>query len=166
MAARPTVDPEVDQTLLRQILKTIRKRRDLGVAEVAKAMGIAPRTYSNFEAGRGQLSVTKIHQFAEIAGVDPYAILVALDIKAPSFALRCMEHQYMSMMMVQLQEFNARAPDAFTRVDPRILYSLTREYFDRLVAQTHEVEASLERWMLDRSLHETPPPEDPDGDET
>jgi hypothetical protein len=44
MAARPTVDPEADQSLLPQILKTIRQRRGMGVAEVAKAMGIATRT--------------------------------------------------------------------------------------------------------------------------
>lgn len=161
MAARPTIDPETDQTLLPQILKTIRRRRGLGVAQVAKAMGIAPRTYSNFEAGRGQLSVAKIHQFAEIVGADPYAILIALDIKSPTFALRCMDHQFMAMLVFQIQDFDARAKDAFTRIDPRILFALTRQFFDSLIAQSEEVDASLERWMLDRSLHEAPAPEEP-----
>jgi transcriptional regulator with XRE-family HTH domain len=170
MAARPTVEPELDLTLLPQILKAIRRRRDMGVAEVAKAMGIAPRTYSNFEAGRGQLSVPKIHQFAEIVGADPYAILIALDIKSPSFALRCMDHQFMAMLVLQIQDFDSRVQDSFTRIDPRILFALTRQFFDSLVEQSEEVDASLERWMLDRSLHETPAPEDPadqepDGDD-
>ena len=164
MAARPTVDSDAEPTLLPQILKAIRRRRDLSVAYVAKAMGMAPRTYSNFEAGRGQLSVAKIHQFAEIVGADPYAILIALDIKSPSFALRCMDHQFMAMLVLQIQDFDARVQDSFTRIDPRILFSLTRQFFDGLVEQSEEVDASLERWMLDRSLHEPPAPEDPDLD--
>ena len=164
MAARPTVDSDAEPNLLPQILKAIRRRRDLSVASVAKAMGMAPRTYSNFEAGRGQLSVAKIHQFAEIVGADPYAILIALDIKSPSFALRCMDHQFMAMLVLQIQDFDSRVQDSFTRIDPRILFSLTRQFFDGLVEQSEEVDASLERWMLDRSLHETPAPEDPDPD--
>jgi transcriptional regulator with XRE-family HTH domain len=160
MAARPTIEQEPDQSLLPQILKAIRRRRDLSVAEVANAMGIATRTYSNFEAGRGKLSVSKIHQFAEIVGADPYAILIALDIKSPSFALRCMDHQFMAMLVVQIQEFDSRVRDSFTQIDPRILFNLTRQFFDELARQSEEIDASLERWMLDRSLHETPPPED------
>jgi transcriptional regulator with XRE-family HTH domain len=161
MAARPTIDAEADLTLLPQILKAIRKRRGMGVAEVAKAMGIATRTYANFEAGRGQLDVTKIHQFSRIVGADPYAILIALDIKSPSFALRCMDHQFMAMLVVLIQEFDARAQDSFTRIDPRILYALSRQFFDGLLEQSQEIDASLERWMLDPSLHAPPGPEDP-----
>jgi DNA-binding phage protein len=44
MAARPTADPDLDAALLSQILKAIRRRRGLKVAQVAKAMGIATRT--------------------------------------------------------------------------------------------------------------------------
>src|ERR1700761_3925840 len=103
MAARPTVEPDTEPNLLPQILKAIRRRRDLSVAYVAKAMGMAPRTYSNFEAGRRPHTVAEIHQWAEIVGADPYAILVALDIKSPSFAIRCMDHQFMAMLVLQIQ---------------------------------------------------------------
>ena len=161
MAARPTnLDP--DAALLSQILKAIRRRRGFKVAQVAQAMGIATRTYANFEAGRQRIDVAKIHQFAQVVGADPYAILVAVDIKSPSFALRCMEHQFMAMLMVLIQDFDARAEDSFARIDPRILYAAAHQFFDGLLAQSQEIDASLERWMLDRSLHEPPEPEDPD----
>jgi hypothetical protein len=127
-------------------------------------MGIATRTYANFEAGRGRLSVAKIHKFSQIVRADPYAILVALDIKSPSFALRCMDHQFMSMLIVLIQEFDGRARDSFTRIDPRILYAHARQFFDGLIAQSEEIDASLERWMLDPSLHAPPGPEDPEVD--
>jgi transcriptional regulator with XRE-family HTH domain len=162
MAARPTADPDLDATLLSQILKAIRRRRGLKVAQVAKAMGIATRTYANFEAGRQRISISRIHLFAQIVGADPYAILIAVDIKSPSFALRCMEHGFMSMLIVLIQDFDARAQDSFAQIDPRVLYATSRQFFDGLLEQTQEIDASLERWMLDRSLHEPAEPEDPD----
>jgi transcriptional regulator with XRE-family HTH domain len=162
MATRPTADPDLDAALLSQILKAIRRRRGLKVAQVAKAMGIATRTYANFEAGRQRISIAKIHRFSQVVGADPYAILVAVDIKSPSFALRCMDHQFMAMLMVLIQDFDARTNDSFARIDPRMLYDAARQFFDGLLAQTQEIDASLERWMLDRSLHEPPEPEDPD----
>jgi transcriptional regulator with XRE-family HTH domain len=161
MAARPThLDP--DAALLSRMLKGIRRRRGLKVAQVAQAMGIATRTYANGEAGRQRIDVARIHQFAQLVGADPYAILVAVDIRSPSFALRCMEHQFMAMLMVLIQDFDARAPDSFARMDPRLLYAAAHQFFDGLLAQSQEIDASLERWMLDRSLHESAKPEDPD----
>jgi transcriptional regulator with XRE-family HTH domain len=162
MAARPTAEPDLDAALLSQILKAIRRRRGLKVAQVAKAMGIATRTYANFEAGRQRISIAKIHLFSQVVGADPYAILVAVDIKSPSFALRCMDHQFMAMLTVLIQDFDARTNDSFARIDPRMLYDAARQFFDGLLVQTQEIDASLERWMLDRSLHESPDPEDPD----
>lgn len=68
----------------------------------------------------------------------------------------------MAMLMVLIQDFDARAEDSFARIDPRILYAAAHQFFDGLLAQSQEIDASLERWMLDRSLHEPPEPEDPD----
>ena len=161
MAARPTAE----QAVLAQILKAIRKRRGLTVAEVVDAMDIGIRAYSNFEAGRGKLSVSKIRRFSEITNADFHAIMIAREIRSPSFALRCLEHHYMSMLVVQIGEFDARTQDSFTNLDPRILFGLTRDYFETLITQTNEIEAALERWMLDSSLHETPPPDETDDDD-
>src|SRR4051794_36166889 len=116
MAAGPTPDSDVDAALLSQILKAIRRRRGLKVADVAKAMGMATRTYANFEAGRQRIDVSKIHLFSQVVGADPYAILVAVDIKSPRFALRCMDHQFMAMLTVLIQDFDARAQDSFARI--------------------------------------------------
>ena len=62
MAARQTADPDLDAALLSQILKAIRRRRGLKVAQVAKAMRIATRTYANFEAGRQRISIAGASQ--------------------------------------------------------------------------------------------------------
>lgn len=71
----------------------------------------------------------------------------------------------MSMLVVQIGEFDARTQDSLTNLDPRILFGLTRDYFETLITQTNEIEAALERWMLDSSLHETPPPDETDDDD-
>jgi hypothetical protein len=72
------------------------------------------------------------------------------------------DEELMSMLVVLIQDFDARAQDSFARIDPRVLYAATRQFFDGLLAQSQEIDASRERWMLDRSLHETPQDEDPD----
>jgi transcriptional regulator with XRE-family HTH domain len=165
MAALPTSDSDIDLGLLPLILKAIRRRREMGVADVAKAMGMATRTYADFEAGRTQLNVARIHQFAKVVGADPYAILVALEIRSPAFALRCMDQQLMSFLMSAIQDFDARAPDSIARLDPRKLIAVFREMFDGLIEESRELDSQLEKWMLDRSLHETPRPDEPDHGE-
>jgi transcriptional regulator with XRE-family HTH domain len=158
----PANPPENDQ--LPVILKAIRRRRGVGVAEVAKAMGIGIRTYADFEAGRSHLNVARIHHFARVVGADPYAILVALEIKSPTFALRCVDNQLMAIILLGIKDFDARAKDNVALLDPRTLIAACQKFFDGLIAQSGELDAYLERWMLDRSLHELPPREDPDRD--
>ena len=163
MAAQPTADPDADAALLSQILKSIRRRRGLKVAQVAKAMGIATRTYANFEAGRQRLDIAKIHQFSQVVGADPYSILVAVEIKSARFALRCMDHQFMAMLTVLIQDFDARAQDSFlARIPTPVSSTRRRGSISMDCSRSRRIDASLERWMLDRSLHETPEPEDSD----
>ncbi len=159
-AAAPTADNDLE--LLPAILKAIRRRRGMGVSEVAKAMGIGIRTYADFEAGRSHLNVSRIHHFARVVGADPYAILVALEIKSPNFALRCADNQLMTIFVMALQEFDARSQDNIARLDPRTLIAACQQFVDGLIEKSIELDAHLERWMLDRSLHETPAREELD----
>jgi len=167
MAASPALlpPPDNDVDTLPLILKAIRRRRGMGVAEVARAMGIGLRTYADFEAGRSHHNIARIHHFARVVGADPYAILVAIEIKSPTFALRCIDNQLMTIIILAIQEFDGRAKDNVALLDPRTLMAACRKFFEGLIAQSGELDAYLEGWMLDRSLHETPSREsaDPGG---
>jgi transcriptional regulator with XRE-family HTH domain len=162
MAARPTGDPETEPNLLPQILKAIRRRRGLSVKAAAAAMPMALRSYVHFESGRGRLKIERIYQFAQMTNSDPLAILIALEIKSPAFALRCMENKGMTIFVMALKQFDAQVKDDFTRLDPRTLVSASRQFFDGLSAKIQELDAYLEQWMSDRALSDPLDPEDED----
>jgi hypothetical protein len=50
-----------------------------------------------------------VHRLAQILDVDPFAILAAMEIRSPWFAVCCAERKLMTVMMVAIQEFGATA---------------------------------------------------------
>jgi hypothetical protein len=90
---------------------------------MAEAMGLGRRTYEYFEAGRGKINVDRIHQFAKILDVDPYAILAAVEIRSADFAIACAEHKLMTLFMCNLQEFDANTGAAVARLDSATIVS-------------------------------------------
>ena len=70
-------------------LRLIRTHRRLRAADVAKSMNMALRSYEHFESGGGRINIERVHRFAEVTDSDPHAILAALALGSPAFALRC-----------------------------------------------------------------------------
>ena len=60
------------------------------------------RIRAYFEAGRGKINVDRIHQFARVLDVDPYAILAAVEIRSPGFAVACAEQKLMTLFLVKV----------------------------------------------------------------
>ena len=50
-------------------LKALRKEKGLTIAESAERFGVAPRTYSSYEAGEREPNISLINQFADFYGV-------------------------------------------------------------------------------------------------
>jgi transcriptional regulator with XRE-family HTH domain len=152
MAARPTVDSEAEPNLLPQILKAIRRRRGLSAKATALAMNMALRSYVHFESGRGRLNFAHVQRFAAATNADPLAILVAMEIRSPDFALRCLENKGMTILVQALKRFDARPENDFSRLDARALVLASKQFFDGLASKIHDIDAYLEQWMSDRSL--------------
>jgi transcriptional regulator with XRE-family HTH domain len=153
MAETPTDEVRSVPTLLPQVLKAIRRRRGLRTATVAQRMGMAVRSYERFESGRGPLSVARVHGFAQATDSDAYAILMALDIRSPDFALRCLDNKAMTLMVMAIQEFDATAQDDIGRLEPRSLIAGYTQLFDGLTAKAREIDAFVEQWMSDKAIH-------------
>jgi transcriptional regulator with XRE-family HTH domain len=113
---------------LSQALKELRRRRRLRQPEVAARMGMRPRTFEHFEAGKGPLYIDRIHDFGRALGVDPHAILMALEIGSPEFAVRCSENKLVTIIVMALQDFDEATGDAITQLDAQTL----RASFERL----------------------------------
>jgi len=50
-------------------LKELRKAKGLTISDSAKTFGVAPRTYSSYEAGEREPNISLINQFADFYGV-------------------------------------------------------------------------------------------------
>jgi hypothetical protein len=120
-------------------------------------MGMRPRTYEHFEAGKGPLYVDRIHCFARALGVDPHAILMALEIGSPDFALRCAENKLVTIIVMALQDFDEANGDAISQLDAQTLRSSFERLFNDLGELARARAALADTWLK-------PPPQAPDGE--
>jgi transcriptional regulator with XRE-family HTH domain len=146
MAAPPTEDFPSGRTALPQILKAIRRRRGLRSSDVARDMHMPLRSYEHFESGRAKLNVAKIHEFAEVVDADPFAILTAMEIGSPAFALRCIDNKLMTILTMALQDFDATAGDDIARMDPMRLLTRFNQLFDELTSHARAADDYVARW--------------------
>ncbi len=150
---------------LATILRSLRRHRGLRAAEVAEAMRLPLRSYEYFEAGGGRLNLDRIHQFAEAIDVDPFAILAALDIGSPAFAVRCADHKFMMLLTMALQEFDEAVGEDFARLEARTLIAACTQFFDTLATEVRQHTEFVARWMADKPLNGRPLPDASPGGE-
>jgi transcriptional regulator with XRE-family HTH domain len=140
-------DPQKRPGWLAQALKGLRRRRQLRSPEVAARMGLRPRTFEHFEAGKGPLYVDRIHDFARALSADPHAILMALEIGSPAFAVRCADNKLMTIIVMALQDFDAATGDAIAQLDAQTLRSTFERLFGELSELAHARAAMAETWL-------------------
>ena len=121
LASGPSTTLRRGEAQLSALMKMLRRRRGRSVADMALAMDMPRRSYQHFEAGRGRLDISRIHRFAQALEIDFYALLAALEIGSPAFAVRCADNKLMTILMMSLQNFDARAADDIARLDPHTL---------------------------------------------
>ena len=143
---------------LSQALKGLRRRRKFLQPEVAGRMGLRPRTYEHFEAGKGPLYIDRIHAFARAISVDPHAILMALEIGSPEFAVRCAENKLVTIIVMALQDFDEANGDAIAQLDAQTLRSSFERLFKDLGELAQARAALSDPWLK-------PPPKPPSGED-
>lgn len=145
----PADGPFSETNTLKEALRAIRRRRGMSAREVAAAMGLALRTYQHFEAGRGQLNFERIKAFALATDSDPHAILTAVMIGTPAFALRCIDNKLASVLLVAVKRFDGRMGDAVSHFEVGRLISAFRKLFDDLEADLAVRDAEVRAWLDD-----------------
>lgn len=138
---------DLERDTLTTALRAIRQRRGLRARDVAQAMGLAPRTYQHFEAGRSQLNWARIREFAKATDSDAYAILAAVMIGSPDFAVRCMDNKLATVLLVGVRRFDARMGDAIALFEVSRLIAAFRKAFDDLEADLAARDAQSRAWM-------------------
>lgn len=148
---------------LRAVLRAIRRRRGLGPRDVALAMGLPLRTYQHFEAGPSQFNLDRIKAFAKATDSDPYAILAAMMIGSPAFAVRTIDNKLISVLVEGLRHFDERLGDAIARLEVGRLIAAFLKAFDDLEGELRAQDAQTRLWMdgaADAPPTTDEPPED------
>ncbi len=123
--------PDLSQ-LLPTILKALRRLRGVRAAEMAAGLNMPLRSYEHFESGRGRLNVERIHQAAGLLDADPFAILAALELSSPEFAVRCADSKLMLILMLLLQDLDVRLQDKLEHLDAATLIEVLTRLFEEL----------------------------------
>ncbi len=150
-----------ESAILSEALRLIRRRRGLRQIDVARAMGLPIRTYQNFEAGRIHLDFEKIKAFAAATDSDPHAILAAVMIGSPAFALRSTENKLTSVLMTALKWFDERLGDDIARIEVGRLIKAFRRTFADLETELAARDAEARDWF-DSGDPPTPKPDEDD----
>ena len=144
--------------------KGLRRLRNAHPPQMARDLDLSLRAFEHFENGKGKLNVDRVHAFATLLNVDPFAILAAFEIRSPAFALRSADNKFMMIFMTALQEFDANAQDAIGHLDPLTLMNAFTRLFEDLTAKAHEQERLVGPWRAGKTTDEPEPdvPEDED----
>lgn len=131
--------------------KSIRKARGMRMADVAAAMGIPTRTYAHFEAGKGRISYARISSFAEATNSDPAAILCAVLLQSPAFAVRCMENKFAAVAMATLREIDEELGEDLTAINASAAITAFEKLGEDLVAHARREDPFTNAWMQERA---------------
>lgn len=147
MSGSPSTPLARQARLLSQILKMVRDERRMKGREVAAAMGIALRTYQDFEAGRGDLDLNKIRLFAKATRSDPVGILLALFFGAPEIALLTLDSKLPMTFWITLMELRDGVGEQLNIVPPALLLSGMRRVGDDIKDWLDRHAASAESYL-------------------
>ena len=140
-------DLPVSRAVLSSSLRLIRSRRRLRTLDVAGRMNMAVRSYEHFEAGAGRINLERIHRFAEVTDSDPHAIIAALALGSPEFAVRCMDNKLATILTIVLQEFDEETGDAIADLDGRTIINAFTRTLRELADQAINREAEAQAWI-------------------
>jgi transcriptional regulator with XRE-family HTH domain len=145
--------------LLSRTLKEVKQERRMTSIEVAARMGIALRTYQDFEKGKGDFDLWKIRRFAKATRSDAIGIVMAVMFGNPKIAIVVMRSKFLMTGWLGFMELWRTLGDRIHLVPAgQVLLGMrkTGEFLQQFLDRRA---ASFEHW-LETSLDELY--EDPD----
>lgn len=137
--------------LLAQVVRSIRKQRRMKPSEVAKAMGLALRTYEHFERGTGRMTYARIRRFALATDSDPIAIVSTLPLGSVDFALNSADNKLMTIAMAALSELNEELGPDITFLGTSALVSAFDKLCKDLIEHVRRRDQFAERWIEEKT---------------
>jgi transcriptional regulator with XRE-family HTH domain len=135
------------RTVLAQVIRDIRRLRDLRSIEVAERMGLPLRSYELFESGGGRLDLERLFLFAEATDSDPFAIILAVPFRSPGFAVACADTKLALILAMHLQGFYQERGGDIAYLEPPNIIGGFERVFKELGGKLDDTEAFLRRWF-------------------
>ena len=110
-------------------------------------MGLSPKTYENFEAGRGRLDLARIRQFADATESDAVAIMLGAMFESVDIALRAMDNKISTILWIALSEFSEDTGEAVASIPGAVAFEAFRQAFRDLSGYLRRRDESAERWL-------------------
>lgn len=137
--------------LLGAALRGIRKARGLRAADVARAMGMALRTYQHLEEGVGPFELDRIKQFADVTDSDPFAIVASIWLQSPEFAVRTIDNKPMVVFTLALRAFHEDLREDISLIEPRVWWGGFRRVFQDMAEHVRKRDLTAETWLDDHA---------------
>jgi hypothetical protein len=119
----------------------------MSASEVARMMGMPPRSYEHLEAGTGRITYERVVAFAKATDSDPIAILASLSTGSTDFAIRCADNKLMSIMMIAVMELNDDLGADLTYLDAQTLVGGFTRLTHDLAKHVRKRETFAEEWL-------------------
>ncbi len=136
----------------------------MSIEETADIMGLAPRTYQEFESAGGKLDLNKIRLFATATRADAIGIVLAVMFEDQDLAVQTMDNKLLSTFWIAFKEFRQRVGARLMLVPPAMLLAAFRRAFEEVEAYLAKRTESTEEW-LEREIAETYRPTSPGPDD-
>jgi transcriptional regulator with XRE-family HTH domain len=120
------------RALAPQILKPLRKWRDVAPPEIAASMGISQRAYQDFENGRTNLLVERVLEFADILKLDAFSILAAFQLRKPRLAHVFAYNKFLLVQASAVDELDEDVLAALAAVDPITVLDAHTQFYKQL----------------------------------
>lgn len=148
------MDPSLEfgsgSTILPQAMKEIRNRRLLTTAVVAERMGMKPRTYEDFEAGRGPMSLPRIFLFAEATDSDPFGLMLGEIFQSTELAVETADTKFPMIMIMSFMDFIEKVGGDIAYLDPVLLIEAFRKIFEDIETRGLDRDKFIRRWIEGR----------------
>lgn len=137
--------------VLSEAIRAIRKKRGLGIADVAAAMHMSRRTYEEFEAGRGRLTHERIMAFANATNADPFALILCVDFRSAQFAVDCADTKLAFILISHLRDFWEAEGGDIPYLEPSNIIGGAQRLFGDLADKLSDSDSFLRNWLDKRT---------------
>ncbi|VWX49796.1 helix-turn-helix transcriptional regulator [Novosphingobium sp. 9U] len=141
------LDLSEERDILCKVFRAIKKKRNLTSREIADSMGLALRTYEQFESGSGRILFGQIQKFSEATDSDPFAILLAVMYRTPEFAVHCADNKFPLIITMSIERFAEDMGSDVSLLEPLNVITGCQRYLAELKKKIADDELTVSKWL-------------------